>query len=87
MGYYIHSCAKMRYKARISPSYLLCPVTYTWPPIGDCIKKIEEHGYSRLNENMSARDENDATNYDSVCNQDSKSIGFNCGFDEIKAFS
>jgi len=30
MGFYIHSCAKMRYKGNFSPSYLLCPKTYSW---------------------------------------------------------
>lgn len=30
MGYYIHSCPKMRYKAHMKPSYLLCPEAYTW---------------------------------------------------------
>ncbi|XP_031109118.1 arginyl-tRNA--protein transferase 2-like [Ipomoea triloba] len=32
MGYYIHSCNKMRYKAAYSPSELLCPLRYTWVP-------------------------------------------------------
>lgn len=66
MGYYIHSCPKMRYKARISPSFLLCPETYTWQPIVDCIEKIERHGFCRLNENLSLKDENDVTNYEPV---------------------
>lgn len=30
MGYYIHSCPKMRYKGKLQPSYLLCPEVYTW---------------------------------------------------------
>jgi arginine-tRNA-protein transferase len=30
MGYYIHSCAKMRYKAQYKPSDLLCPVSITF---------------------------------------------------------
>jgi arginine-tRNA-protein transferase len=32
LGYYIHSCPKMKYKADYRPSELLCPVTYTWVP-------------------------------------------------------
>jgi arginine-tRNA-protein transferase len=28
LGYYIHSCPKMRYKAAYAPSELLCPVKY-----------------------------------------------------------
>ncbi|KAH8401407.1 hypothetical protein KR009_005307 [Drosophila setifemur] len=30
MGFYIHSCPKMRYKGKLSASYLLCPETYVW---------------------------------------------------------
>ncbi|XP_057855265.1 arginyl-tRNA--protein transferase 2 isoform X2 [Cryptomeria japonica] len=32
LGYYIHSCPKMRYKAAYNPSELLCPVRYQWIP-------------------------------------------------------
>lgn len=35
MGFYIHSCPKMRYKGKLSSSYLLCPETYTWHPLND----------------------------------------------------
>ena len=28
MGYYIHSCSKMRYKSDYKPSELLCPVSF-----------------------------------------------------------
>lgn len=30
MGFYIHTCQKMRYKIDYKPSQLLCPVTFTW---------------------------------------------------------
>lgn len=30
LGYYIHSCNKMRYKAAYRPSELLCPLRYQW---------------------------------------------------------
>eukprot|EP00873_Tetraselmis_striata_P022516 jgi/Tetstr1/442780/TSEL_030865.t2 len=30
MGFYIHNCAKMRYKAEYAPSDLLCPRRYAW---------------------------------------------------------
>ena len=33
MGYYIHSCHKMRYKADYEPSDLLCPERLCWIPI------------------------------------------------------
>lgn len=32
LGYYIHSCSKMRYKATYQPSELLCPLRYQWVP-------------------------------------------------------
>ncbi|XVE69400.1 hypothetical protein DITRI_Ditri09bG0149400 [Diplodiscus trichospermus] len=32
LGYYIHSCSKMRYKAAYYPSELLCPLRYQWVP-------------------------------------------------------
>jgi len=30
MGFYIHSCPKMRYKGNYTPSYLLCSETFKW---------------------------------------------------------
>ncbi|XP_059459266.1 arginyl-tRNA--protein transferase 2-like [Corylus avellana] len=32
LGYYIHSCSKMRYKAAYHPSELLCHLRYQWIP-------------------------------------------------------
>ena len=32
MGYYIHSCLKMRYKSEYRPSELLCPTSLRWFP-------------------------------------------------------
>lgn len=57
MGFYIHSCPKMRYKGKYTPSFLLCPETYVWVPIEDCVPKLEASKYSRLNEDLSATDE------------------------------
>ncbi|KAF6023847.1 ATE1 [Bugula neritina] len=48
MGFYIHSCLKMKYKAKFSPSYLLCPETYLWVPIEQCLPKLDVSKYSRL---------------------------------------
>ncbi|KMY95226.1 arginyl-tRNA--protein transferase 1 isoform X1 [Drosophila simulans] len=60
MGFYIHSCPKMRYKGKLSPSYLLCPETYEWLPLTDVIRaKLDEHKYQRLNEDPAARDVNE----------------------------
>ncbi|XP_043193463.1 arginyl-tRNA--protein transferase 1-like isoform X1 [Amphibalanus amphitrite] len=48
MGYYIHTCPKMRYKGRIGPSDLLCPETYTWHPLSACEPLLDKHKYARF---------------------------------------
>ncbi|XP_063916965.1 arginyl-tRNA--protein transferase 1 isoform X2 [Zophobas morio] len=58
MGFYIHSCTKMRYKGKLTPSFLLCPETYHWIPIEKCLQKLEVSKYSRLDEDQAATDEN-----------------------------
>ncbi|XP_037715518.1 arginyl-tRNA--protein transferase 1 isoform X1 [Drosophila subpulchrella] len=60
MGFYIHSCPKMRYKGKLSASYLLCPETYEWVALTDAIRaKLDEHKYQRLNPDASAKDVNE----------------------------
>lgn len=56
MGFYIHSCPKMRYKANLHASYLLCPETYVWFPIEQCIPKLDKQKYCRFNEDPEAVD-------------------------------
>lgn len=48
MGYYNHTCPKMNYKARYSPSYLLCTRTNTYVPIEQCIPKLDATKYCKL---------------------------------------
>ncbi|XP_048771474.2 arginyl-tRNA--protein transferase 1-like isoform X2 [Ostrea edulis] len=50
MGFYIHSCPKMRYKGQYFPSFLLCPEVYSWHPIEECVPKLDESKYSRFAE-------------------------------------
>ncbi|KAI1286108.1 Arginyl-tRNA--protein transferase 1 [Halotydeus destructor] len=57
MGYYIHSCPKMRYKGGYFPSYLLCPEVFTWQPVESCVAKLDESKYSRLDEDTNKIDE------------------------------
>lgn len=59
MGFYIHSCPKMRYKAQFQPSYLLCPLRYTWHEIDKCIQKLDNAKYSIFNESEDTHDESD----------------------------
>ncbi|KAI9879423.1 MAG: Arginyl-tRNA--protein transferase 1 [Pleopsidium flavum] len=39
MGYYIHSCVKMRYKGAYKPQYLLDPETYAWNLFDDDLRE------------------------------------------------
>ncbi|KAK3097690.1 hypothetical protein FSP39_012152 [Pinctada imbricata] len=48
MGYYIHSCPKMKYKGQYHPSFLLCPEVYSWEPIKECAPKLDKNKYSRF---------------------------------------
>ena len=38
----------MKYKGRYSPSLLLCPETYNWRPLPDCLPLLDSAPYSRL---------------------------------------
>ncbi|KAG6443353.1 hypothetical protein O3G_MSEX002745 [Manduca sexta] len=64
MGFYIHSCRKMRYKGNFAPSDLLCPETYKWFPLKDCIPKLELSPYSRLDPDIDSVDTNYPTERD-----------------------
>ena len=48
MGYYIHTCPKMRYKGRLGPSDLLCPETYTWHRLPPLVPLLDQHKYARF---------------------------------------
>ncbi|XP_038200576.1 arginyl-tRNA--protein transferase 1 isoform X5 [Arvicola amphibius] len=57
MGFYIHSCPKMRYKGQYRPSDLLCPETYVWVPIEQCLPSLDISKYCRFNQDPQAVDE------------------------------
>jgi len=65
LGFYIHSCPKMRYKGQYSPSSLCCPESYKWIPLSDCIKKLSENKYSRFASQVVC-DDDENTNVDDV---------------------
>ncbi|KAF9646768.1 hypothetical protein BDM02DRAFT_3099355 [Thelephora ganbajun] len=46
LGYYVHTCQKMRYKGEYSPSYLLDPEEYTWHPLQECKKELDKAHYA-----------------------------------------
>ncbi|XP_045710062.1 arginyl-tRNA--protein transferase 1 isoform X2 [Phyllostomus hastatus] len=66
MGFYIHSCPKMRYKGHYRPSDLLCPETYVWVPIEQCLPALESSKYCRFNQDPRAVDEGRSTEPDRV---------------------
>eukprot|EP00002_Diphylleia_rotans_P001276 TRINITY_DN10711_c0_g1_i3.p1 TRINITY_DN10711_c0_g1~~TRINITY_DN10711_c0_g1_i3.p1 ORF type:complete len:418 (+),score=70.67 TRINITY_DN10711_c0_g1_i3:50-1303(+) len=42
LGYYIATCAKMRYKGEYKPSDLLCPKTYRWVPLESVSDQVDK---------------------------------------------
>ena len=48
LGFYIHTCPKMRYKGQYKPSWLLCPESYTWQTIAECLPKLDRIKYLKL---------------------------------------
>ncbi|EIW61258.1 arginyltransferase [Trametes versicolor FP-101664 SS1] len=46
MGFYIHSCPKMRYKGDYSPSYLVDPEDYSWAPLDKCRPLLDKYHYA-----------------------------------------
>lgn len=49
MGYYIHSCAKMRYKGEYRPQHVLDPETHEWNPLeGELRSLLDKKRYVSL---------------------------------------
>ncbi|KAL3474963.1 arginine-tRNA-protein transferase [Aspergillus californicus] len=49
MGYYIHSCQKMRYKGSFRPQYILDPESSTWDPLdGPLTEALNKRAYVSL---------------------------------------
>ncbi|KAJ9614145.1 Arginyl-tRNA--protein transferase 1 [Cladophialophora chaetospira] len=59
MGYYIHSCIKMRYKATFTPTYMLDPETFEWNHFDDAYRtKLDQRQYvSPAHDRRQAQDE------------------------------
>jgi arginyl-tRNA---protein transferase len=47
LGYYIHTCQKMRYKGGYAPSQLLCPERLEWVPLELCRPLLDRQTYGR----------------------------------------
>ncbi|XP_020875942.1 arginyl-tRNA--protein transferase 1 isoform X2 [Arabidopsis lyrata subsp. lyrata] len=50
LGYYIHSCRKMRYKAAYCPSELLCPLRFQWVPFEIARPMLDKKPYVILSD-------------------------------------
>ncbi|PYH99587.1 arginine-tRNA-protein transferase [Aspergillus ellipticus CBS 707.79] len=92
MGYYIHSCQKMRYKGTFRPQYILDPESYAWDPLdGELSKKLDERSYVSLSrDRQSATSEKTTEEVDAEVNDEEVSLfdlhmPGNLTKDEIKA--
>ncbi|XWS74816.1 hypothetical protein CRYUN_Cryun01aG0030200 [Craigia yunnanensis] len=56
LGYYIHSCSKMRYKAAYYPSELLCPFRYQWVAFHIARPLLDKKKYVILSDIASLQD-------------------------------
>ncbi|KAI3519798.1 hypothetical protein L1887_09014 [Cichorium endivia] len=59
LGYYIHSCNKMRYKAAYRPSELLCPLRYQWVSFDIAKRLLDRKQYVVLSDYASLENEGD----------------------------
>ena len=48
MGFYIHSCIKMRYKGDYRPQEVLDPMSYHWHPLDDFKPKLDQTKFVSL---------------------------------------
>ncbi|KAJ5256579.1 arginine-tRNA-protein transferase [Penicillium angulare] len=61
MGYYIHSCQKMRYKGNYRPQYILDPESYAWDPLdGELSEKLDQKSYVSLSQDRASREGEDS---------------------------
>lgn len=57
MGYYIHTCTKMRYKGDYKPQYVLDPESYEWNPLnGEMKALLDKKKYVSLSRENRRRD-------------------------------
>ena len=66
MGFYIHSCVKMRYKGNIHSSYLLCPETFIFHDYNWCKANFDLNKTNRLTLDESVQDSDAVVDVDDV---------------------
>ncbi|KAJ4969680.1 hypothetical protein NE237_002779 [Protea cynaroides] len=85
LGYYIHSCSKMRYKAAYCPSELLCPLRYQWVPFDIASPLLDKRPYVVLSDFFTTQNiefqhhlpENSVEPHSDLCQEDQSDIGRN----------
>ncbi|KAI9574553.1 arginine-tRNA-protein transferase [Boletus coccyginus] len=50
MGFYIHSCPKMKYKGEYAPSFLADPEDFTWYPLKNCVELLDKYRYATFSQ-------------------------------------
>ncbi|KAG8644890.1 arginyl-tRNA--protein transferase 1 isoform X2 [Manihot esculenta] len=84
LGYYIHSCSKMRYKAAYRPSELLCPLRYEWVPFNIASPLLDRKPYVVLSDHALLQDGESSTppaseiaievQHDDNCDEDTNDV-------------
>lgn len=57
MGFYIHTCPKMKYKGDYAPSELLCPSSFSWYPLSACLPLLDKFRFTPFRDDLAARRE------------------------------
>jgi arginyl-tRNA---protein transferase len=68
LGYYLHNCHRMRYKASFSPSELLCPTSYEWVDISSICSDLDSGNppWNLYNRGTQVREENETNAVEDV---------------------
>jgi arginine-tRNA-protein transferase len=65
MGYYIHSCVKMKYKGDYKTQHVLDPETYEWSPLDDELRGLlDKKAYVSMSREQRRKTQEDATDQD-----------------------
>ncbi|KFK38514.1 hypothetical protein AALP_AA3G123000 [Arabis alpina] len=86
LGYYIHSCYKMRYKAAYRPSELLCPLHYQWVPFEAAKPLLDKKPYSILSDFSLASSSSSETLAESTSEHEDMKQGDTSDDDEMNYF-
>lgn len=71
MGFYIHSCAKMRYKGEYRPQYILDPESLNWDPLeGELRTLLDKKRYVSLSRERRLKEAAQSTNGSDVASKD-----------------